>query len=91
MKITTSLTESLLSEDDHVSTGPQRKEWERKAWAVKHPDYRGKGADGVKRMLYRNPKTGATESWPLSQIPDAELKALADYYDRKKARAAETT
>jgi hypothetical protein len=53
-----------------------RKELERLAWRAKHPDYKGK-SDGVRSMLYLNPKTGATELWPLSKIPDEELKRVA--------------
>ncbi len=85
MRLSEALVEALLREDGHVSTGPARKELERKAWAAQHRDYKGKGADGVRRMLHRNPKTGGTESWPIEQIPDADLESLARMYDRKKA------
>ncbi len=60
-----------------------RKELERLAWKNTHPDYKGVGEDGVKRVLYLNPKTGATESWPLSGLPEDELK--------RKARVKEGT
>ncbi len=39
-----------------------------KLWREKHKDYRGKGADGVKRILFMSPTTGATESWPVEEV-----------------------
>lgn len=57
--------------------GQDRKRLEAAAWAKKHRDFKGKGADGVRRMNYLNPATGATESWPLGALPEEELMNVA--------------
>lgn len=51
-------------------------------WGSKHKDYRGgKGAD--RTVLVMNPKTGGTESWPLTALTD-EMLVLALQYVRPK-------
>jgi hypothetical protein len=56
---------------------PERVALERAAWAARHKDFKGIGADGVRRMLYLNPQTGGTESWPLDALPTEELLRAA--------------
>lgn len=52
-----------------------RRALEALVWKHTHRDYRGRGPDGVRRVLHLNPETGATESWPLASFTDAELVA----------------
>lgn len=44
-------------------------------WRHTHRDFRGRGSDGVRRVLHLNPQTGGTESWPLAAFTDDELLA----------------
>lgn len=53
-------------------TARARKKLEALAWKHTHRDFKGV-TDGVKMRLHLNPKTGGTESWPLSSFTDAEL------------------
>lgn len=53
-------------------TPAQRKKAESLLWKNKHRDFRGV-MDGVKNVLYLNPKTGGTELWPISSFTDEQL------------------
>ncbi len=52
----------------------RRAHLERLLWGHTHPNYRGKGEDGVKRVLHLVPGQG-TCSWPLSSFTDAQIEA----------------
>ena len=56
---------------------PERVALETAAWEAKHEDFKGVGADGTRRMLYLNPRTGGTESWPVESLPTEELQRCA--------------
>jgi N12 class adenine-specific DNA methylase len=47
---------------------------ENEAWEKKHPDYRStEDSRAHPSILHLNPKTGGTESWPMSAFSDQEL------------------
>ncbi len=54
-----------------------RKKLEAAAWAKTHRDYKSRGADGVRRVLHRDPASGKTGLWPLAQLSDEELRQVA--------------
>jgi hypothetical protein len=56
---------------------PERVALENAAWDAKHEDFKDVGADGTRRMLYLNPNSGHTESWPLDCLPTEELQRCA--------------
>ncbi len=64
-----------LSAADELASGwESRESLEDAAWAATHDDYKATRADGTRVVLYLNPATGATESWPLSSVPTEELQ-----------------
>jgi hypothetical protein len=59
-----------------------REQLEDAAFAAKHRDYKNVRADGTRSMLYFNPATGGTESWPVSAIPSEDLLRCLHPADR---------
>jgi hypothetical protein len=56
---------------------PERVALENAAWDAKHEDFKSVDAGGTRRMLYLDPRSGHTESWPLACIPADELERCA--------------
>jgi hypothetical protein len=62
----------------------ERKKAEQIVWKGTHPDAKGKGEDGVKRVLTLSPSGGGTESWPLSTFTDDQLVTKMRRVDREQ-------
>ena len=75
------------TEKESKLSGRARKWAENQVWKKMPADYRsGKGEP--KGILYLNPETGATESWPVTKFTDAQLaKELGDSIDNIESSA----
>jgi hypothetical protein len=56
----------------------------RKEWAKKHADYKSRPGDKTHpSMLVYNPKTGATELWPVAIVAEAGHRGFVTLEDDK--------